>query len=75
MLVRLSLNDSQVPYWEWATFAARLRAMKTDKHVLLLKTHMGPATAAPPAATTRCTTSLSITRLPWTNWQSGNSCG
>jgi oligopeptidase B len=41
MLVRVSLNDSQVPYWEGAKFAAKLRTMKTDKHVLLLKTNTG----------------------------------
>jgi oligopeptidase B len=41
MLVRISLNDSQVPYWEGAKFAAKLRAMKTDKNVLLLKANMG----------------------------------
>lgn len=29
MLVRTSLNDSQVMYWEGAKFAARLRAIKT----------------------------------------------
>ncbi len=37
MLVRTSLNDSQVPYWEAAKFVAKLRAMKTDKNPLLLK--------------------------------------
>lgn len=41
MLVKVSLNDSQVPYWEGAKFVARLRAMKTDKNPLLLKTNMG----------------------------------
>jgi oligopeptidase B len=41
MLVKVSLNDSQVPYWEGAKFAARLRATKTDNNVLLLKTNMG----------------------------------
>jgi oligopeptidase B len=41
MLVQVSLNDSQVPYWEGAKFAAKLRAMKTDNHPLLLKTNMG----------------------------------
>jgi oligopeptidase B len=41
MLVRVSLNDSQVPYWEGAKYVARLRAMKTDKNVLLLKANMG----------------------------------
>ena len=41
MLVRVSLNDSQVPYWEGAKFAAKLRATKTDNNPLLLKTNMG----------------------------------
>ncbi|MBD0369360.1 MAG: S9 family peptidase [Pyrinomonadaceae bacterium] len=41
MLIRVSLNDSQVPYWEGAKFAAKLRAMKTDNNPLLLKTTMG----------------------------------
>ena len=41
MLIRVSLNDSQVPYWEGAKFVAKLRALKTDKHVLVLKTNMG----------------------------------
>ena len=41
MLVRASLNDSQVPYWEAAKWVAKLRALKTDKNVLLLKTNMG----------------------------------
>jgi oligopeptidase B len=39
--VRVSLNDSQVPYWEGAKFAAKIRAMKTDNNPLLLKTNMG----------------------------------
>ena len=41
MLVRVSLNDSQVPYWEGTKYVAKLRAMKTDKNVLLLKANMG----------------------------------
>jgi oligopeptidase B len=41
MLVRVSLNDSQVPYWEGAKFVARLRATKTDANPLLLQTNMG----------------------------------
>ncbi len=41
MLVQVSLNDSQVPYWEGAKFVARLRALKTDANPLLLKTNMG----------------------------------
>jgi oligopeptidase B len=41
MLVQVSLNDSQVPYWEGAKLVAKLRATKTDKNPLLLKTNMG----------------------------------
>ena len=41
MLIEISLNDSQVPYWEGAKWAAKLREMKTDKNVILLKTNMG----------------------------------
>ncbi|HQU83519.1 MAG TPA: S9 family peptidase [Pyrinomonadaceae bacterium] len=41
MLIEVSLNDSQVPYWEGAKFAAKLREMKTDKNTILLKTNMG----------------------------------
>ncbi|MEW6361997.1 MAG: S9 family peptidase [Acidobacteriota bacterium] len=41
MLIEISLNDSQVPYWEGAKFAAKLREMKTDNNVILLRTNMG----------------------------------
>jgi oligopeptidase B len=41
MLVEISLNDSQVPYWEGAKYVARLRELKTDNNVILLKTNMG----------------------------------
>ncbi|HLL75582.1 MAG TPA: S9 family peptidase [Pyrinomonadaceae bacterium] len=41
MLVRTSLNDSQVMYWEPAKYVAKLRAMKTDKNPLVFKTNMG----------------------------------
>jgi oligopeptidase B len=41
MLVRTSLNDSQVGYWEATKWVARLRAMKTDEHQLLLRVNMG----------------------------------
>ena len=41
MLVEVSLNDSQVPYWEGAKFVAKIRSMKTDDNVLLLKTNLG----------------------------------
>jgi len=40
MLVRTSLNDSQVMYWEPAKYVARLRAAKTDDHLLLFKINM-----------------------------------
>ncbi len=41
MLVEVSLNDSQVPYWEGAKFVARVREVKTDNNVVMLKTNMG----------------------------------
>lgn len=40
MLVTTGLWDSQVQYWEPAKWVARLRAKKTDDHLLLLKTNM-----------------------------------
>jgi oligopeptidase B len=41
MLVKTSLNDSQVMYWEPAKYVAKLRTLKTDANLLLLKTNMG----------------------------------
>lgn len=41
MLIEVSLHDSQVPYWEGAKFAAKLRETKTDDNIILLKTNMG----------------------------------
>lgn len=41
MLVHVSLNDSQVPYWEGAKFVAKLRDLKTDGNPVLLKTNLG----------------------------------
>ena len=41
MLVTAGLNDPRVSYWEPAKWAANLRALKTDHHLLLLKTNMG----------------------------------
>jgi oligopeptidase B len=41
MLVKVSLNDSQVPYWEGAKLVAKLRDFKTDHNPLLLKVNMG----------------------------------
>ena len=40
MLVKTSLNDSQVMYWEPAKYVAKLRTLKTDEHPLLLMTNM-----------------------------------
>jgi oligopeptidase B len=40
ILVKTSLNDSQVMYWEPAKYVARLRTLKTDSNPLLLKTNM-----------------------------------
>ena len=41
MLVEVSFNDSQVPYWEGTKFVAKLRALKTDSNPLLLKANLG----------------------------------
>jgi oligopeptidase B len=40
MLVKTSLHDSQVMYWEPAKYVARLRTLKTDNNSLLLVTNM-----------------------------------
>ncbi|HKR13690.1 MAG TPA: S9 family peptidase [Pyrinomonadaceae bacterium] len=40
-LVKVSVNDSQVPYWEGAKLVAKMRAMKTDNNPLLLKVNFG----------------------------------
>jgi len=40
MLVRTSLNDSQVMYWEPAKYVAKLRTLKTDSNPLLLVTNL-----------------------------------
>lgn len=41
ILVNCGLNDSQVPYWEGAKYAACLRDVRTDKNVTLLHCDMG----------------------------------
>jgi len=40
MLVTTGLHDSQVQYWEPAKWVAKLRYLKTDNNLLLLKTNM-----------------------------------
>jgi oligopeptidase B len=41
ILITAGLNDPRVSYWEPAKWAAKLRALKTDDHLLLLKTNLG----------------------------------
>jgi len=41
LLVTAGLNDPRVSYWEPAKWVAKLRAMKKDQNILLLKTNMG----------------------------------
>lgn len=41
ILVRASLNDSQVPYWEAAKYVAKMRTLKKDRNLLLMRTNMG----------------------------------
>src|SRR5467141_1117126 len=41
VLAKTGLNDSQVMYWEPAKYVAKMRTLKTDSNVLLLKTNMG----------------------------------
>jgi oligopeptidase B len=43
MLVRTSFNDSQVMYWEPAKYVAKMRAVRTDHNIMILKTNMNPA--------------------------------
>lgn len=41
LLVTAGLYDTRVAYWEPAKLTAKLRALKTNKNILLLKTEMG----------------------------------
>ena len=41
IMVTAGLNDPRVTYWEPAKYVAKLRSVKTDDNLLLLKTDMG----------------------------------
>jgi oligopeptidase B len=41
LLITAGLNDPRVSYWEPAKWTAKLRSLKTDDRILLLKTNMG----------------------------------
>jgi len=41
LYITTGLNDPRVGYWEPAKWVARLRALKTDDHVIVMKTNMG----------------------------------
>jgi oligopeptidase B len=43
ILVKTSFNDSQVMYWEPAKYVAKMRALRTDHNILILKTNLNPA--------------------------------
>jgi oligopeptidase B len=40
LLITAGLNDPRVTYWEPAKWTAKLRSLKTDDHLLLLKTNL-----------------------------------
>ncbi len=47
MLVTAGLHDPRVSYWEPAKWVAKLRDLKTDDHLLFLKTEMSAGHAGP----------------------------
>jgi oligopeptidase B len=48
MLVTSGWNDCRVQYWEPTKFVAKLRAMKTDENVLLLRTNISQGHSGAP---------------------------
>ena len=47
LLITAGLHDSQVQYWEPAKWVAKLRALKSDDNVLILKTNMDAGHGGP----------------------------
>ncbi len=47
LLVTAGISDPRVTYWEPAKWVAKLRATKTDDHLLLLKTNMSAGHGGP----------------------------
>ena len=47
LLITAGLNDPRVQYWEPAKWTAKLRTLKTDDNLLLLKTEMGAGHGGP----------------------------
>jgi len=47
LLITAGLNDPRVQYWEPAKWTAKLRELKTDNNLLLLKTEMSSGHAGP----------------------------
>jgi oligopeptidase B len=47
VLVKTSLNDSQVMYWEPVKYVQKLRAVKQGDHPALLKIDMGAGHGGP----------------------------
>lgn len=47
LYVTTGLNDPRVAYWEPAKWVSRLRALKTDHHILVFKTNMAAGHSGP----------------------------
>jgi oligopeptidase B len=47
LLVTAGLNDPRVSYWEPAKWVAKLRDLKTDANVIVLRTNMGAGHGGP----------------------------
>ncbi len=47
LLITTGLNDPRVAFWEPAKWTAKLRALKTDNNLLLLKTNLGAGHGGP----------------------------